>query len=707
MKLLNALLVLPAIICGTIGGDLRGDEQPLPPANSERAKNVTIVRDNYGIPHIRGRSDADVAFGLGYAHAEDDFVLIQETLISARGRLREIKGAEGVIIDYLYQLLKVKEFVDEKYERDLAPEVREYIEAYAAGVTYYAVRHPKLADARFLPYTGEDVVRGFVLRQPFFFGLDKVFRRLQKLPRKIPDAKAAAFLDAESFPPIGSNTFAVGPSRSADGLTRLNINSHQPWEGTVSWYEAHLKSDEGLDIIGGLFPGAPMVLHGHNQHLGWAFTVNKPDLIDVYRLEINPENKNQYKLDGEWRDFEVGSADLSINVLDGVTFPVQREMLYSEHGPALRFPHGTFAVRFAGWGEIRAIEQYYRMNKSRNFEEWISAVKNRWIPSLNTCYADRAGNIYYLYNGLIPSRVEGVDWSGILPGDQSRLIWNEYVPFESLPQVKNPKSGYLQNSNSTPYAATEGADNPRLEDFSPTLGIETRHTDRSLRITELLTADRSITHEEFLNYKWDRQVTLQGDFWRRIGPLVAGTPPADLTEPAALLKSWDKELAPESRAATIAALVYYQYEKSKYFGTPVPKPWDALRAGLEHLNTHFKSYDLPLGEVQRLRRGKVDLPVGGGPRTYNCTHSRANEKDGRLVGLAGDCYVLIVAFDKQGVASSQAIHQYGNVNVPSSPHYADQAPLFVKRIMRNSRFSDADVAAHTSQSYHPGEEDRR
>lgn len=683
------------------------DAEPQSVPVPQRAARVTIVRDTYGIPHIQGKTDADVAFGLGYAHGEDDFKLLQETLISARGRLRDVQGAKGAVMDYLVQLLKVREFVAEKYDSDLSPDVREYVEAYADGLTYYARLHPEQADERFLPYTGQDVVAGFVQRQPFFFGLDKVITRLQKGRADGDSKKEAALLPIETWPPIGSNTFAIAPSRSADGKTRLNINSHQPWEGPVTWYEAHLKSDEGLDIIGGLFPGAPSILHGHNQNLGWAFTVNKPDLIDVYRLEINPDNKNQYKLDGEWRDFEVETADLSMKVFGSAVVKVEREMLYSVHGPAVRFPHGTFAVRFAGWGEVRGVEQYYRMNKARNFDEWLAAVKERWIPSLNTCYADKDGNIYYLYNGLIPQRVAGYDWSDILPGDESKLVWDEYVPFESLPQVKNPAAGFLQNANSTPFAATLGDDNPDTDDFAESLGIETQQTDRALRITELLSADESITHDECLTYKWDQNVAAEGQVWEHIEPLFDGTPPEDLQEAAAILRKWDRVLTADSQPAAIACLVNYQYEKARFFGTPVPEPWDALRAAVKHLEKHFGGLDVTLGDVQRLRRGEVDLAIGGGPHCYNCVHAREDEKDGRLVGLAGDSYVLIVAFDEDGVASSQAIHQYGNVNVPESPHYADQATMFVKREMRNSWLSEADISANTSVSYHPGEEVER
>jgi acyl-homoserine lactone acylase PvdQ len=157
---------------------------------------------------------------------------------------------------------------------------------------------------------------------------------------------------------IGSNAIAVGPARSADGATRLLVNSHQPYAGPVSWYQVRLKSEEGWDMAGGVFPGSPVVVHGHNRNLGWANTVNRPDLVDVYRLEINPENPNQYRFDGEWRDLEVGEAEISVRIFGRLRWTVRRELLRSVHGPVIRRDHGTFALRYAGMDEIRQLEQY-------------------------------------------------------------------------------------------------------------------------------------------------------------------------------------------------------------------------------------------------------------------------------------------------------------------------------------------------------------
>ena len=165
---------------------------------------------------------------------------------------------------------------------------------------------------------------------------------------------------------MGSNGAAVAPSRSADGATRLLVNSHQPYIGPVAWYEAVLQSDEGWHVAGGFFPGTPFMLHGHNEHLGWANTVNDPNLANVYRLTINPANDNQYLLDGKWRDFEVSDAALRVKIFGPLIWTVHRAVYYSAQGPVLKTDHGVFAMRYAGMNEVRQMLQYYRLNKASN-----------------------------------------------------------------------------------------------------------------------------------------------------------------------------------------------------------------------------------------------------------------------------------------------------------------------------------------------------
>ena len=370
-------------------------------AGSGAPYDARILRDEWGVPHVFGKTDADVAYGLAYAHSEDDFLTIQQSLLAARGQLATVYGQDAAPNDYMVHLLRIWDVVEDSYMSTISPEVRAICEAYARGLNHYAALHPKEALPGLFPATGKDIVAGSVHKSPLFFGLDKVLGELFAEDRAMPVSTRSAS--------TGSNTLAVSPLRSAGGQTFLAVNSHQPWEGPVTWYEAHLHSEEGWDAVGGLFPGMPVVTHGHNRDLGWAFTVNRPDLVDVYVLEINPENPSQYRFDGEWLDLEIRSAPITVKLLGRLKWTVKEEVAWSVYGPVLSVSHGTYAVRYAGQGQAGIFEQLFRMNKARSFTEWQAALREPGLPMFNVGYADREGNIYYLYNGLLPRRVEGYD----------------------------------------------------------------------------------------------------------------------------------------------------------------------------------------------------------------------------------------------------------------------------------------------------------
>lgn len=370
---------------------------------------------------------------------------------------------------------------------------------------------------------------------------------------------------------FGSNTFSVSPKRSSDGQTFLNVNSHQPWEGPVTWYEAHLHSEEGLDVAGSLFPGVPCIVHGHNRNLGWAFTVDSPDLIDIYALEMNPDNPNEYLFDGRWRELEVKQVPVKVKITGRLLITVKREALWCVYGPAIRNGDRVYAVRYGNIDRAGIYEQLYRMNRATDFGEWLAAVKTRGLPCFNIGYADREGNIYYLYNGALPVRSENYDWSLDLPGNTSETLWTQYVPFEDLPQVLNPASGFVQNCNSTPYQTTLGPGNPESEDFSPTLGVQTNMNNRALRALELLGGDPSITPEEFYVYKYDLAYSTASPVAKlagRIGAMVAlgdsdleaaglgatGVGNADFKTVADLIGSWDLRTDTANTAAAVAIL---------------------------------------------------------------------------------------------------------------------------------------------------------
>jgi acyl-homoserine-lactone acylase len=706
---LRLLLTLVVVLLG-LSVALSGGRPPahpsfaklIPPAGKY---DVRILRDTWGVPHVFGKTDADVAYGLAWAHAEDDFATIQSVLLAVRGKRASVVGREAAPSDYLVGLLRVWDFVDAGYEKDLGPETRALCEAYAEGINHYAAVHPDQALANLYPVRGKDLAAGFVFKLPLFFGMDRVLRDVFGPYRAhAVSTKAEVRTAADDEAPLGSNTMAVGPSRSADGHTRLAINSHQPWEGPVAWWEAHLHSEDGWDMVGGVFPGAPVILHGHNRNLGWAHTVNRPDLIDVYVLETNPRNPDQYRLDGEWHDLEVRSVPIEVKLWGPLRWTFHQEALWSVHGPVVRRPHGTYAIRWAGMGDVRAVEQWYRMNKARTREEWEAAMSLGAIPSLNCGYADKDGNIEYLYNARLPKRAEGYDWSQYLPGDTSETLWREYLPFEDLPRVVNPPSGFVINSNSSPFAATTGVGNPDPSAYSPTLGIETHLTNRARRALDLFGGDPKITGEAFDRYKFDRAYAPESRVARFWHAIVDGPPPANprLREAVELVKTWNLGTNPENRAAALALLTIRPKDDDQLPATSRDELLARLEEAAEALRRHFGRLDVPWGEVHRLRRGRIDLPVGGGPDTLNAVYARP-ENDGRLVGIAGDSYVLLVEWDREGTVRSRSIHQYGSATLDArSPHYADQAPLFVRRELKPVWLDEAEIRGHLEREYRPG-----
>ncbi len=661
-----------------------------------RAYHVRIVRDNFGVPHILGRRDADVAFGLAFAHSEDDFGTIQDVALATRGELAASEGIKAAPTDYIVHLMRVWETVNAKYA-SLPADLRAVLEAYADGVNYYAVLHPDKVRDGLLPLTGKDVAAGFVFKTPFFYGLDSTLRKLTKDTGGKP------------MPEIGSNGIAVGPRRNADGATRLLVNSHQPYVGPVSWYEAVLESGEGWHVAGGFFPGSPFMLHGHNEHLGWACTVNDPDLVDIYRLTINPLNENQYLLDGKWRDFEKSDAALRVRIWGPFIWTVHRDVLYAAQGPVLKTDHGVFAIRYAGMGEMRQPLQYYRLDKARDLEEWKQAMRIGALPSINYIYADEKGNVGYVYNGQFPVRKEGVNWKRVLPGDRSDLIWHSYLPFDRIPQIWNPKSDFVFNSNNTPFEATASDDDLKPTQFSPTLGIQTNMTNRAMRALETFGADSAITDESFRRYKFDLFYSAHSQFARMIAEVLRADPGHDdaLRQAQGILRRWNRSTDTHSRGAPLAVLMGVRAAPEEPGGPWKERPVDALKEAITILKAHFGRLDPEWGEVNRIRRGKLDLPIDGGPDIYRAVYG-VQQDDGTLTAVDGDTFIMFVTWDRFGKLSSQSIHQFGSATLDeNSPHYGDQTPLFVQMKTKPVLFTQDELKGHIEADYAPGDREKK
>jgi penicillin amidase/acyl-homoserine-lactone acylase len=689
---------------------------PAPLIDAAQRYDVRVLRDDFGVPHIYGKRDADVAYGLAYAHSEDDFDTIQRVILSARGRLASVEGQGAAPLDYAVQWFGVAGWTAEGYERDLSPATRQIAEAYAAGVNHYAALHREETLPGAIPVTGPDIITGFAARMPFFYGLQRTLGELlddasERTLATPPSATLATPLTRGAT--LGSNAVAVGPGRSADGATRLLINSHQPFTGPVAWYEVRLLSEEGWDMAGGVFPGSPVVLHGHNRNLGWASTVNLPDLVDVYRLETVPADETspearRYRFGDRTLAFEQGTARLDVRLWGRLRWPIDRGWLRSVHGPAIETNDGTYAVRFAGLGEIRQLEQFYRMNRAQTFEQWREAMRINAIPSLNFVYADRTGRIGYFYNAQSPVRVPGWDWQADLPGDRPELVWTETRGFDDAPQVVDPPSGFVVSANHTPFRATAPGEGPSAEDFPVEAGFDTEMTNRAWRALELYGEDPSITREEFRAYKYDRQYSTRSDIRALLAEILQADVGDDprLVRGQQLIRDWDYAVAVEDRSAPVAVLSALPVIVARRRGDPSPPdPIESFRDAVALLERQHGRIDPTWGEVNRFRRGDLDLPANGGPDVLRALEDFEVGEDGLLVPHSGDTLVMFVEWDADGAIHSESIHQFGSATLDAtSPHYSDQVAPFLAEQTKPVHLDEAALRQHLSREYRPGEE---
>lgn len=700
---LVVLLVLVAIGLATWEPLLASSATP-PPA---RNYDVTIARDTFGVPHIFGKTDADVAYGIAYAHAEDDFSTLQEVLAMTRGRLGAMTGADGAKTDYVLHLLGARETVARDYMKQPA-DIRALLDGYASGLNRYAEKHPgEVRLARLFPVNGEDVATGFVVRSPFFFGLDSVLGALSG-DKPLPVESAGPAPDAPDVTPLGpdashngSNAFLVAPRRSADGFTRMVSNSHQPWRGAVAWYELVVHSKQGWNFAGATFPGAPYPLLGHNPQLGWTNTVNRPDLIDVYKLVLNARG-DQYRFDGQWRSLEAHTVWLPVRLWGPFVLPVPKTVYRAVQGPVVENASGAYAIRYGGADQLRMVEEYYRLGRARNFAEWQAALAIQGVPATNFLYADAKGNIAYFYNAAFPNRKPGFDYTKVLPGDTSADFAPGTVPWGQVPRNVNPGSGFLVNANNSPYqAAGQGYEIPPQP---PLLGVETDTTNRGTRALELMGADASISDDELHRIKYDTGVSRNSYLGRWYATLAALDPGGDplLARAHALLAAWDWNYDGKGPADALAYSLLRSPNRWHFERKPPLDPRAVLTEGASYLQRHFGRLDIPLGQLIRLRQGKVDLPMDGGPDTLRAATNYDEAPNGQLSIRHGDSFIMFVAWDKAGRVASQSIQPFGAATTrPESPHYTDQARMFVEHRLKPVWFDPRDLRGHISRVYRP------
>ncbi|MBA4299837.1 MAG: peptidase S45 [Cyclobacterium sp.] len=663
---------------------------------------VEIARDEFGVPHIFGKTDADVAYGLAWAHAEDDFETIQKTVLAGKGLAGRVFGEEGAGIDFFVNLLETKKIAKEKYDETFSSEFKKVLEGYAAGLNDYAYAHPgQVLYQPAFPISPKEIASAYILSLAQMSGADRAVQAI---------VSGNVELIPEDPQPKGSNAIAIHPSRTDTGEAFLAINSHQPLEGPVAWYEAHLHSDEGWNALGGLFPGGAMIFHGVNEHLGWAHTVNSPDFLDIYHLEINPENQNKYAVDGEWLELEERTVWLKVKLWDLITIPVPKKVWKSIYGPTLVTEQGTFAIRLGALERIGAAEQWWKMNKSKNFSEWKTAMSAMQLSNFNTVYADKYDTIFYVSNALLPKRTPGFDYSGTVQGNTKKTLWTEFHSFADLPQQVNPRSGYLYNTNHSPFKASAYSDNLSPDQYPSEMGFDLRNNNRSTRFRELMPESGTISWEEFERIKYDQTLPENLAFRTDMSLLLdldsAQYP--DIEKQIKALKNWNREANVESEGAALFAFIYFywreEFAKSgRSFETKLTDAEAAqgIRAAKTHFETHFGKQLVALGEYQKLVRGDKVLPIWGIDDVLTTIRSTPWE-NGMRKATQGESYILMVKFG-DGLPIIESINVYGASNRPESPHYADQMERFISRDLKKMTLDKAEVLKNAKRVYHPGQ----
>jgi acyl-homoserine-lactone acylase len=660
--------------------------------------HIEIIRDNYGVPHIYAATDPEVAYGFAWAQAEDHFKLIQEGYLAGNGLLGKLIGLKGAGADFLTQLIQSEETVD-KYYNTLDKKFIALAEAFAAGLNAYSKKHPEeILEKKLFPLTVKKLLRYTQLQLFISNEADKlvsgIVNNSLSWPYKIEE-------DSK-----GSNFIAVSRNRTGSDETFLAINTHQPLEGPTSWYEAHLVSEEGTNIIGAAFPGTPCILTGANEYLGWTHTVNYPDKADVFALQMHPKKKDVYLVDGKPYKLEKFKAKLTLKFL-GINIPIKKKFYKSIYGPTLKNKTGVYSVRTPSTTNITAIEQWWKMNKATNFSEFYEALEMKALPGYNIGYADRNDTIFYISNGKIPIRAKGYDWTDVVPGNTKETLWDSYYDIKDLPQVVKPASGFVYNANHSPFKSSSEADNPIAENFAKEINFETYDNNRSIRLLKLLEEEERIDYKRFKRIKYDHQLPTPLQYnYMDLNPLfhmkVANYPEVStlLTD----IQNWDRITNPTSYGAGAYASLYYQltpfyYQLGKDRVFTKEALYEALKITKAHLKTYFNAERIQLGEFQKLVRGDKELPIFGLPDVVTAMRGQPY-KDGKIKITHGESYIGLVRFTPNKTYFESVI-SFGNSRRPESPHYTDQMELYSNFETKTMSFDRSDVMKTAKRVYAP------
>lgn len=708
------------------------------------AASIKIFRDSFGVPHIDGPTDTSVVFGLAYCQAEDYFWQIEDSYILGIGRYSEIYGRKGLNSDLLNRAFEIVPSA-KRDEKTMEPELAKLAVAYTAGLNYFLAKNPEVKPRlieKFEPWMVLAFGRQLILEMGFrYTRLTEDF-----MPRsngEIWTAQASTSTNSyhEEFRQhVGSNAWAVSPSRTKSKHAMLFINPHQPWFGFGQFYEAHMRSGEGWNFTGATFFGNPMLALGHNEYLGWAFTVNEPDIADVWRETFDdPNNPLAYRYDGgyriatEWKD--------TVRIKKGTKF---EDKVYTfrktHHGPIVAKENDTtfLSANIAKLYEANLLRQVMKLVRAKNVDEFKAGMSLLNFQFMNTVYADRDGNIFYLYNGIIPRREPGHNWSKPVDGSSPKTEWNGYHEMSELPQVLNPPSGFVQSCNSSPFTVTDDG-NAHEMDFPPYMAEDKYDDKRRAKMSRhLLRQMHDVTFEEWQMAAFDTTLywpmTELPRFKEEFEALKETNPKlAKQVQPyLEHLLDWDYRGGNDSTQAT---LCYGWYEELYGFGYPAEKlkqqfvnspeaKFKALITAAGKIKALFGDWKMPWGEIYRIQRHadvadffdipfndkEPSLPSPGLPGTMGVANVAYYTPSVSIplvremkkhYGVVGNTYMCTVEFGPRVQGAS--LTQFGSSGHPDSPHFIDQAKLLSESRLKPELFYWEDVEAQAKFVYRPGE----
>jgi len=623
--------------------------------------DVSIHRDFWGIPYIKGETDMDVAYGIGLSHAEDSYDDLVELMPLYRGQSALYNGLKGVETDYLVRLLRVHQNVEKFAKDQLSDRSLQMAQAYADGVNQFAKDNPSKVNQRLHPITKEDIIAGSYIQHLFFAGLDS---GLQTMSDHI----------SKSIP-TGSNAIAVNGAKTEGDSSFLLINSHQPLAGPVGWYELNVESQSGWNAHGGNFPGSFVVNVGFNKDIGWGATVNRPDVLDIFELTVNPTNPDEYLLDKAWVPFEIEEDYLQIKLLGFLKIKSKQSFKYSKFGPVLEIQDKVFALRHSTQNSFQEIDGWFSLNKADSVQAFESALSSRKIPSFNFVVMDSAKNIGFFYNGRIPSRENAKAARKVLQGTSSRDIWPLNKSIQDLPTFINPKNGWIQSTNQNPYAVM-GEYSSALDLESSHVYFEQRLTNRSFVANELLSPKTKITLDDFIDIKFDNSYSKNSRQYQFLLQLAKSN-----QEIALKVEPWDRQTNFKNRHAGFNSCLMAHEWLAEMNTQPIPKTKDIVATCKDWFVEIDRKQTDEWGDITTISRLGRSYPIQGSLDTLRAVYGTPNDKTNSIDMSGGDGLFYIIEEGESG-RMIYGMHNFGSSRNRESVHYSDQTFLFSQEALR-------------------------